>query len=878
MGMALSAGVRLGQYEILGPLGAGGMGEVYRARDPRLNRDVAIKVLSPLLATDPVALARFEREAMTVARLSHPNVLSIFEFAQLDGAAFVVTELVDGVTLRARLADGALPPRKAVGYALQIARGIAAAHGRGIVHRDLKPENVMITRDDVVKILDFGLAKPLAINEGDMTGFGAPATSAGMVLGTIGYMSPEQVRGQPIDHRTDVFAFGAVLYEMLSGTRAFKAETAADTMTAILSKDPPELEPATLAITPGLDRIVRRCLEKSVDVRFQSANDLAFALETLTTISSASTATTDLALPAARPSVAWLPWSVAAVATLAALGAWVLRPARPASEPRWAALTRISESAGEETSPSLSPDGGTVAYAARMGGSWGIYAQRVGGRNAAAIVNDPQRNEGGPAYSPDGELIAFHESDDGGGLFIAGATGESVRRLTDFGFEPAWSPDGKQIAFTTEEIIDPASRQGDSALYVVDVAGGAPKKVVDGDAAQSSWSPSGQRITYWGTAGGQRDIYTVAVAGGTAVPVTQDPATDWSPVWSPDGRFIYFSSDRGGAMNLWRIAVDQSSGRVEGPPEPVTVGAQASSGLPRFSKDGSRLAFRSRVGAINPAAIPFDAGSMRAGAPVLLDTQNTIRVPSDVSPDGKEIAYYNIGERQEDLFIGSPDGSMRRITDDPSRDRAPVFTPDGRSLVFYSNRDGNWAAWMIGIDGGGLRKITGPQSGVMYPQVSPKGNALVFTPISARLGMFMAPLGASEATPAPLPGATVEGKSFLQTAWSPDNRRLAGALRAETGRPSGIGLYEFGTKTTRVISADVTPAVRWLADNRRVIYFTKSGRELVVLDTATSARTILDVRLPGPSTDEVFALSPDNRTLYYGAARVEADIWILERK
>src|SRR6187549_641330 len=282
--MPLSPGTHLGSYEIVALIGAGGMGEVYRARDPKLQRDVAIKVLSASFAQAPDALDRFEREALSVARLSHPNILAIYGFAHDGPRAYVVTELVDGETLRARLEQGALPQRRAVGYALQIARGIAAAHSRGLVHRDLKPENVMITRDDQVKILDFGLAKTVAAAEPEMTQAGG--TNAGTILGTFAYMAPEQVRGLAIDHRADIFAFGAVLYEMLSGERAFKGETAADTMTAVLVKDPPELDAARLNIAPGLDRIVRRCLEKSPELRFQSATDLAFALDTLSNSSS----------------------------------------------------------------------------------------------------------------------------------------------------------------------------------------------------------------------------------------------------------------------------------------------------------------------------------------------------------------------------------------------------------------------------------------------------------------------------------------------------------------------------------------------------------------------------------------------------------------
>ncbi len=872
--MTTLAGTRLGPYDIVSALGAGGMGEVYRARDTRLDREVAIKVLSAELAGDPGALARFEREAMSVAKLSHPNILAIFEFAQDGSTAFVVTELVDGETLRARLGRGALPPRRAIAYALQMAKGIAAAHARGIVHRDLKPENVMITRDDQVKILDFGLAKSIDATEGDMTRGAGLATTAGTVLGTCGYMAPEQVRGLTTDYRADMFAFGAILYEMLTGERAFKGDTTADSMIAILTKDPPDLDTARLSISPSLDRIVRRCLEKTPELRFQSANDLAFALENLSTVSTSASAVMDVAAPPRRARVAWLPWSVAAIALLIAAASWLLKGA-PEPEARWDSFTRISEAAGEETSPSLSPDGSIVAYSLRVNGSWDIYAQRVGGRNATPIVNDPQRDEGGAAFSPDGSLIAFHESDDVGGIFVAGATGESVRRLSDVGFEPAWSPDGKQIAFTTEEIVDPVSRQSDSTLHIVDASGGPPRKVVDGDAVQASWSPSGERIVYWSNAGGQRDIYTVAAAGGTRVPVTQDVAIDWSPVWSPDGRFIYFSSDRGGAMNLWRIAVDQSSGRAQGVPEPVTTGVQASAELPRFSRDGSRLVFRSRVASINPVAIPFDPATTRAGVPLVLDTRNNIRVPSDVSTDGKQIAYSSIGERQEDVFIGSPDGPMRRVTDDPARDRAPMFTPDGRSLVFYSNRDGNWAAWIIGVDGGSLRKVAGP---AYYPQVSPKGDSVFFSADSGKVELFSAPLAAdSGARPTQLSGTTTGGKYFSQTALSPDGARLAGYLVSDSGRPSGVAVYDIGAQRTTMISADETPGPRWLADSRRVVYFTKNGWELIVLDTVTRKRTVVEVRLPAPSTGEVVAISPDNRTIYYGAARAEADIWIVER-
>src|SRR5499427_8148604 len=281
----IPAGARFGPYEVVGLIGAGGMGEVYRARDERLKRDVAIKVLPSLFSQDRDRLRRFEQEARAAGGLNHPNILAIHDIGSKDGAPYVVSELLEGETLRSRLASGALSARKAIDYAVQVARGLAAAHEKGIVHRDLKPENLFITKDGRVKILDFGLAK---VTRPEKSGVQAsvvsttPAsTEPGVVMGTVGYMSPEQVRGQPTDARSDIFSFGAILYEMLSGKRAFQGSSPVETMSAILKEDPPELSATTRNVSPGLERIVRHCLEKSPEERFHSAHDLAFDLEAL---------------------------------------------------------------------------------------------------------------------------------------------------------------------------------------------------------------------------------------------------------------------------------------------------------------------------------------------------------------------------------------------------------------------------------------------------------------------------------------------------------------------------------------------------------------------------------------------------------------------
>ncbi len=291
--MTLSAGTRLGPYEILAPIGAGGMGEVYRARDAKLDREVAVKVLPPQLTSNADALARFEREAKAVAALSHPNILAIFDFGTHGGVSYAVTELLKGETLRGKLDGATVTQKQAVDWALQIAKGLSAAHGKGIVHRDLKPDNVFVTNDGHVKILDFGLAKRVDAAPAEQTsaptGTGGGHTEPGTVMGTMGYMSPEQVRGLPVDHRTDIFSFGAILYELLSGKKAFKRDTASDTMAAIMRDEPPELTQSGRNVSPALDHIVKHCLEKDRENRFQSAKDVAFALSEASAPSTAAT-------------------------------------------------------------------------------------------------------------------------------------------------------------------------------------------------------------------------------------------------------------------------------------------------------------------------------------------------------------------------------------------------------------------------------------------------------------------------------------------------------------------------------------------------------------------------------------------------------------
>ena len=883
--MPLAAGQTLTHYEILGPLGAGGMGEVYRARDTRLEREVAIKVLPEHFADDEDRLRRFEREAKTLASLNHTNVAGIHGIDQVGDTCFLAMELVPGEDLATRLARGALPLGEALDVCRQIAEGLEAAHEAGVVHRDLKPANVRITPEGNVKILDFGLAKPIHPKAKKQGTTSAETdsflmTEEGLVLGTPTYMSPEQARGKPVDKRTDVWAFGCVLYECLTGRRPFGGESLTDILAAIIEREP-DMTP--LAGVPRHVRaLVRRCLTKDPRRRLRDIGEARLALESFDEEDPLTEGAT-AGEGASRSRVALAGW-LAAVLVAGLAGRW-LGGGEPEPDEAWSRFTQLTDQAGAETSPTLSHDGGSFAFSSRVAGSSDIYVQRVGGRNATAVAADPERDEAWPAFSPDGRLIAYNESDDDGGIWVVGATGESARRVTEFGFNPAWSPDGEHIAFATEEVLSPYDRNYATTLWSVPVAGGVPVELDDGDAMQPAWSPSGARIAFWFQAGGQRDLATIPASGGEPLVLLEDAALDWSPTWSPDGRYVYFSSDRGGSMGLWRLAVDEASGRAEGVPEPVMGGLEASLSLPGFSRDGRMMVFRSETISINPVVIPFDPDTEQAGRPRELLRRTGILSPHDVSPDGEWLALANMGERQEDLFVMRTDGSeLRRLTDDRARDRWPRFSSDGESLSFYSNRSGNYSGYSIHVDGSALSPLFVPEfPGVMGVAFEPGGERVLGSYASygnSRVFIASPPWPASRDSVTDLETIQLPAGRLVPLVWSPDGRQIAGYLGDPQGREGGIGVYDLASGVGRQVSsgrAQGSWGIQWLPDSRRLVFFSLED-ELTVLDTETAERRVVPVELPFPPAKDALAVAPDGTAIYYGAERVESNLWIVERE
>jgi len=731
--MSLTSGTRLGPYEIANLIGAGGMGEVYRAHDTRLGRDVAIKVLPGAFAQDADRLARFEREAKSIAALSHQNILAIHDTGTHDGHVFVVTELLEGETLRARIEQGPMPVRKATDIAMQIARGLAAAHDKGIVHRDLKPENVFLREDGQVKILDFGLARSTVTSSG-ATETVAAITDPGTVMGTVGYMAPEQMRGQPVDARTDLFALGTVLYEMLSGQRAFKGHTAADTMIAIVKEDPPELTMLRPDISPALQRIVRHCLEKNPVERFQSARDVAFALESSTDSGATSVQQTisggTAAVPAARPRYP-LGLIIGAAIVVIAIGfAWSSGMFTSAGNDDTSppivigTASQLTTDDGLEINPTISPDGKMLAYAAGQATHMRIFIRPIGGGRTIPLSDDQEAFEYQPRWSPDSTQILYLTRE---GAFVASAMGGTSRKIiSGLLSSVTWSPDGKQILLARGPTLAVAHLDGSGER----VLGTASDVLYSCD-----WSPTGSWIAcalgnFSSVIPGNNfgniapsALVMIPAAGGEFTALTKASELNNSPVWSPDGRQLYFISNRPGTRDIYVVNI-QEDGQVRGEPRRISTGLGAQS----IAFSAERLVYVSYSARANIWSLPIPASGVigTAGARALTNGNQVVEALR-VSRDGQWLLYDSTLHLNADVFrLPLAGGPAERLTTDPSDDFAPDLSSDGREVAFHSWRSGTRDIFISPAAGGLTQQVTATAAQESYPVWSPDGRALAF--------------------------------------------------------------------------------------------------------------------------------------------------------
>jgi serine/threonine protein kinase/Tol biopolymer transport system component len=838
--MSLVPGTKLGQYEILGPLGAGSMGEVYRARDSRLNRDVAIKVLPKPLSVEPDRLQRFEIEAKAVAALSHPNILSVFQMGTHDGAPYLVTELLEGKTLGESLRRGPLPLRQAIQFGVQIAHGLAAAHGKGIVHRDLKPENLFVTKDGRIKILDFGLAKVTPSRQ-TPTNLATTITRLGVAMGTVGYMSPEQVRGQATDHRTDIFAFGAILYEMVMGQRTFQRATEADTVSAILNEEPPPITQLSPDMPMALERVIRRCLEKNPEQRFHSASDLAFALEALSDPVWALSGAHPIPVEPPKPGRLL---SITAASLVLLVGGFLgylwLQPAPGPSVANYVQLTHDGQ-----PKSLIGTDGARLFLATGVGSSAsfslrGIAELSIAGGLPKKIDVMTSADMVPLSLSSDGSQLLLIEGQGAppkGPLSSVPVLGGSSRRIGDFVAETAaWSPDGKLLAYTN---------LGD--LYIAKADGGEPRKLisVNGDIRNVTWSPDSSHLRFdssetAGTVGLQieREISVDGTGLHPLLPGWHNPPDECCGKWTADSKHFVFQSQG----QIWALA---NAGVFQSTPKPMLLTSSPmtlSSPLP--SKDGKKLFVIGRT--YRGELVRFDAKTSRFLP--FLDGISAEYI--DFSKDGKWITYTSYPEGT--LWRSRIDGSERlQLTFPPVSPVLPRWSPDGKTILFFQfaqGADKPARIYQVSPDGGTPRLLLPDDSSQQLdPNWSPDGSKIIFSGESNNPASSIRILDVSTRQLSSLPASD----GLYSPRWSPDNRHIS-AFSADS---KTLLLFDLGRrKWTELVKGSLS----WLC-------WSHDGQFVYVLDYRQKS-AVMRVRVSDGRIEQVADVKDFPAAGRYGGA------------
>jgi eukaryotic-like serine/threonine-protein kinase len=825
--MNLAPGAKLGPYEILSLLGAGGMGEVYRARDSRLKREVAIKVLPQALSLDPDRLRRFEQEALATAALNHPNILAVFDIGTNEGPPYVVSELLEGETLRERLRSGAIAMRKALDYALQIAHGLAAAHEKGIVHRDLKPDNVFLTKDGRVKILDFGLAKLTQPEPAAHTSLPTMThgTEAGMVLGTAGYMSPEQVRGVAVDARSDIFSFGAILYELLSGKRAFHGDTPADTMSAILKEDPPDLNQTNRNVSPALERIVQHCLEKNPEQRFHSARDVAFDLEALSTTSgTASTKAVQAVNRRSRRIAADLFAGLLLIALAFLAGRFSRKRSADSIVPEIQQLTFRRGTMGDAR---FAPDGQTVVYSASWeGGPREIFTTSEQNPESRSLdIEDAEllaiSSTGQMAIKQHPHLVGYYGHP--GVLATVPLSGGSPRALLEDVESADWSPDGSQMAVV----------QRSAGEFSLQYPIGKKLFTAPWWLSHLRISPSGERVAFENHPfGGDEGSVMVVEKSGQVRELCSGFLTLQGLAWSPDEKEIWFTGTRvGGNRALHAITLDGKERVVTRVPGVLTVRDIGSQGRVLMAEAAERTTVMAMLPGANqerdlswfdfgiPAGLSSDGKLLLIGevgegggahyTTYLRPTDGSpaIRLgegnAGDLSGDGKYAVSRLIGNPSK-LYLLPAQGAPRELAIggiEPGSNA--LFLPGGHRIIFEGNESGHKVrAYLLDPDSGALPRAITPEGAHGAAAITSDGNFLLAQDEKDRPMFYPVAGGAPRAAQGVQPGERVVGISS-------DNRTL---FVSGPGLPQKV--YRLNVASgQRQLWKEVGPADRTGAEN-----------------------------------------------------------------
>jgi serine/threonine protein kinase len=737
-------GQTVGHYRIESLLAEGGMGVVYRAIDVHLDRAVAIKVLRPDAVADPERTRRFVREARAASALNHPNIVTIYDIDRSDGVDFIAMEYVPGQALDRLIERGRLREKEVLRYAIQAADALAKAHGAGIIHRDLKPGNIMVTPDGSVKLLDFGVAKLVetAFDDAAPTTLQlSTLTQEGTIVGTIAYMSPEQAEGKPIDARSDIFSFGAILYEMVTGRRPFSGDTKLATLTAILHEEPKPITETLKTATREIERIIFRCLRKDLNRRFQHIGDVKVALEDLKEEAD-SGKTEPPKVASVRDSRRLAPFIVFGLLAII-LAFWLGRRERAA--PSALVLTRLTSDSGLTTEPALSPDGKLVAYASdRSGeGNLDIWVQQVPSGEARRLTVDPA-DDHDPSFSPDSQRIVFRSDRDGGGIFTVSALGGTDRLVARRGQGPRFSPDGNKIVYWV------GSRGGYTAseIYTMDANGGPPQRVEVGVAfAQAPvWSPDGKHLLFAGALHATTanledwDWWVYRLNGGQPVRTGVRPLLQQMGItgfrqpdgWLPGDRVV-FSAKLGHGTNLWELSLSPSTWRVEGAPRRLTTGPGPE--LHPSALGSGRMAFANHVENLDVWWLPVEAGKV-------------------------------VGE-------------LQRATDDAAADSTATISADGSRLTFVSDRSGNGDIWQKDLASGKETAVTLTPFDESWAVSNREGTKLAYR-LRSENGQW--PTYVVSAGQPGVPDKVCDDCSGLND-FSPDERRLLFADRPATPAP-----------------------------------------------------------------------------------------------